>query len=53
MLLGNFTNICYSLALRHQINQCYLCLNPHQDPREVGPGKSTSNNFSFIIFKVI
>ena len=40
-IMGNFTNICYSLALRHQLHQCYLTLNS-DDLRgkkiEIGPG---------------
>ena len=41
-VMGNFTNICYSLALRHQLHQCYLTLNTHTfsgEKIEVGPGK--------------
>jgi len=40
-ILGNFKNICYSLALRHQLYQCYLNLNSSifEDEIEVGPGK--------------
>ena len=37
-IIGNFTNICYSLSLRHQ---CYLNLNTKDLPGEeldVGPG---------------
>ena len=40
-VLGNFTNICYSLALRHQLHQCYLMLNSHTlsgEKIEIGPG---------------
>ena len=40
-VMGNFTNICYSLALRHQLHQCYLLLNSHSLPEEtleIGPG---------------
>ena len=40
-VLGNFTNICYSLALRHQFHQCYLMLNSHTlsgEKIEIGPG---------------
>ena len=40
-VMGNFTNICYSLATRHQLYQCYLSLNrskhPNQDV-EIGLG---------------
>lgn len=39
--MGNFTNICCSLALHHQLHQCYLSLNSTTLPREdteVGPG---------------
>lgn len=38
--MGNYTNICYSLALRHQLRHCYLSLNetlPGEE-NEVGPG---------------
>ncbi len=43
-VLGNFINICFSLALRHQLRQCYLSLNsiltlPGEDV-EIGPGNS-------------
>lgn len=41
-LMGNFTNICYSLALRHQLHQCYLMLNTQTfsgEKIDVGPGK--------------
>ena len=40
-VLGNFTNICYSLSLRHQLYQCYLSLNETTLPGEeleIGPG---------------
>ena len=40
-VMGNFTNICYSLALRHQLHQCYLSLNQDVLPGEeieIGPG---------------
>ena len=40
-VMGNFTNICYSLALRHQLHQCYLSLNSETLPGEeieIGPG---------------
>ena len=40
-VMGNFTNICYSLALRHQMHQCYLSLNRDTLPGEkieIGPG---------------
>ena len=40
-VMGNFTNICYSLALRHQLHQCYLTLNYHDltgEKLEIGPG---------------
>ena len=38
---GNFTNICYSLALSHQLHQCYRSLNSTTLPgeeTEFGPG---------------
>lgn len=40
-VMGNYTNICYSLALRHQLQHCYLSLNNETLPGEenlVGPG---------------
>ena len=40
-VIGNFTNICYSLSLRHQLRQCYLSLNKNGLPGEElehGPG---------------
>lgn len=40
-VMGNFTNICYSLALRHQMYQCYLSINQNALPSgeiEIGPG---------------
>lgn len=41
--MGNFVNITYSLATRHQHYQCYLNLNTEELPgyehnMEVGPG---------------
>lgn len=44
-VLGNFTNICYSLALRHQLYHCYHNLNADGNifkDLEVGPGKMLS-----------
>ena len=41
-IMGNFTNVCYSLALRHQLHQCYLLLNQDKllgEQIEIGPGK--------------
>lgn len=41
-VIGNFTNICYSLALRHQLHQCYLVLNTQNllgEEIEIGPGR--------------
>ena len=41
-VIGNFTNICYSLALRHQLHQCYLSLDSATlsgEEIEIGPGK--------------
>lgn len=41
-VMGNFKNICYSLALRHQLYRCYLSLNTDTlstEDIEVGPGK--------------
>ena len=40
-IMGNFTNICYSLALRHQMHQCYLSLDQDTlagEEIEIGPG---------------
>ena len=40
-MMGNFTNVCYSLSLRHQLYQCYLNLNKNDLPAErteIGPG---------------
>ena len=39
--MGNYTNICYSLALRHQLHNCYTNLNDKAlfaENIEVGPG---------------
>uniref|UniRef100_A0A1X7UER4 Uncharacterized protein n=1 Tax=Amphimedon queenslandica TaxID=400682 RepID=A0A1X7UER4_AMPQE len=33
-IMGNFTNICYSLSLRHQLYQCYLNLATEDLPEE-------------------
>ena len=41
-IIGNFTNICYTLATRHQLYQCYLGLQTNTFPGEkpdIGPGK--------------
>lgn len=40
-IMGNFTNVCYSLSLRHQLHQCYLNLNKDNlsgEELESGPG---------------
>ena len=40
-IMGNFTNITYSLALRHQLQHCYLSLDKDELPgeqNEIGPG---------------
>ena len=40
-VMGNFTNICYSLATRHQLYQCYLALSSSKHMNvdvEIGPG---------------
>jgi hypothetical protein len=37
-VIGNYTNVCYSLALRHQLYQCYLSLSTFSNKMEVGPG---------------
>ena len=36
--LGNFINLPYSLAMRHQHLQCYWSTNCHELGLEVGPG---------------
>ena len=38
--LGNFINIAYTLALRHQCLSCYYSLDKNSlgDPPEIGPG---------------
>ena len=44
-VFGNFTNICYSLSLHHQLQQCYLNLNKtglHGENIEIGPGTTFS-----------
>ena len=44
-VIGNFTNIWYSLLLRHQLHQCYLNLNKTGLPGEnieMGPGTTFS-----------
>lgn len=33
-IMGNFTNICYSLSLRHQLYQCYVNLATDDLPEE-------------------
>ena len=41
-VLGNFINICLSLAIRHQLRQCYLSLNAISlfgEEVEIGPGR--------------
>ena len=43
--LGNFINISYTLAMRHQQYQCYLALNTtmlRNEEVEVGPGEIVS-----------
>ena len=40
-IIGNFINICFSLAERHQLHQCYVQLNTSSLPGEqveLGPG---------------
>ena len=39
-IMGNYTNICYSLALCHQLHSCYTNLNNNIFAKnvEVGPG---------------
>lgn len=40
-VMSNLTNVCYSLALRHQLHQCYLSLNADSlvgEELEIGPG---------------
>lgn len=44
--IGNFINITYTLAVRHQSYQCYhLSANDSYEPKlEVGPGKFYHRN---------
>ena len=49
--IGNFTNICYSLSLRHQLYQCYLNLNTNTLPGEdLELGPSMLLDFSPIVY---
>ena len=51
-VMGNFTNICYSLSLCHQLRQCYLSLNSdYIEELEVGPGtfKYYNKNYTCVI----
>lgn len=41
-IIGNFINITYFLALRHQLHQCYLGQNAESlqgEDLDIGPGK--------------
>ena len=43
--LGNFINVCYTLAMRHQQQQCYYNLDTSaigSEEPEIGPGCSVS-----------
>ena len=54
--VGNFINIPWTLATRHQLWQCYQWLNkdtlPHDEP-EIGPGKCTSYGTSMLFTPVL
>lgn len=48
--MGNFVNVPYSLAVRHQLYQCYLNLNTEELPGwthdfEAGPGQNIHHAF--------
>ena len=46
--MGNFKNICYSLAMRHQLHQCYRALNSVSlsgEEIDIGPGLSNYTSF--------
>lgn len=51
--MGNFINLPYSLAMRHQYLQCYLSANTHELPGsdlEVGPGWYTSGMYILCVY---
>ena len=48
-VMGNFTNICYSLALCHQLHQCYISVNVATESREVGSGILTKSFHTILI----
>ena len=48
--MGNFINVPFSLAMRHQQLQCYNSCSQEQDSLTVGPGKH-NNLFVFHNFK--
>ena len=41
--MGNYVNVCYSLAMRHQCFQCYTFSSEEffSNTTEIGPGKCT------------
>ena len=54
--MGNYTNICYSLALRHQLHNCYTNLNDKvlfAENIEVGPGIYKSVTYVRSVIHVI
>lgn len=51
-VIGNFTNVCYSLALRHQLHQCYLSVDSNVLPgeeMEIGPGYTCTAHVFFCV----
>ena len=50
-IMGNFINLPYSLALRHQFYQCYLHANMKllEQSVEVGTGKSYNIGYVAIV----
>ena len=53
--MGNFVNAPYSLAMRHQLYQCYLNLNTsvlaHGQNLETGPGML--HGFSHVLLNTV
>jgi len=55
-VIGNFTNICYSLALRHQLHQCYLSIDSNVLPgeeTEIGPGSSIYMYYTLCVARIV
>ena len=56
-IMGNFKNVCYSLAMRHQLKQCYNSLNTHSlpgDQLEIGISFVLAyDNFAQVSLRVI